>query len=183
MRLRLPGAAALGLLAAFAAHAVAYGTGHAMGGAFHGVLLWAACACALASAIAAGSLAWIGGARTLDGSVLASALRRRLPGLPLLLASAATWFALGEAIEPHHDAASPALLALALLLAAFLILVLARAALGLLATIAIAARSRSFAPRAPSWAVRCAPIPRVARLLRAVRRYARPPPIAVLTRA
>jgi MFS family permease len=183
VRARAPGAAALGLLAALTAHTAAYGSGHAMGGAYHGVLVSLSCVAALGALLAGASVAWIGGRRTIDGSVLATQLRSRLPGMVPVVAAAAAWFVLGEAIEPHHDAASPALVCAAVLVAAWLLLLLARALLGLLASIAIAVRSAGFAPRAPVWVLRFAPAPRARRALHRARRYARPPPIAVLARA
>ena len=175
-----PGALALGLLASLLAHAAEYGGGHSMGGSYHGALVAAGVVAGLGSALAAGALAWAGAGRILEGSILAVRLRLHLPRWPAVAAAAALWFALAEHLAPQHDAASPILLIAGLAIAAWLVLALARGALSILATIAIAVRKTRFSPRAHARLLRLLPAPRAHALLRATRRYARPPPIAVV---
>lgn len=180
-----PGALALGLLAALLAHAALYGGEHAMGGTYHSLLLQAALAGGVGLLAVFGSLAWTGAAHAADGSVLAARMSRRLPGFASVAASATTWYALAERIEPHH-AASVSLTAAILCLAAasWLILRLASAILRMIAGIVIVAASRSlWAARTPRWVRRAPAAPLVHRppLLR--RRFARPPPSVCVLRA
>jgi len=178
MRAReLPGAVALGLLASLLAHTAAYGGGHAMGGAYHTALVAGAAGGALGALIAALSLAWASAGRALDGSILAARLRAGLPSWPLLTLAATAWFAFGETLEAHHDGVAIPLVAAALVASAYVVLFFARMALSFLAAIVIAIRVDAFAPRLSTWqrlTLLPAPVPR--HLLRADRRYARPPP-------
>lgn len=174
----VPGALALGLLAALAAHSATFAD-HAMGGAYHDALLAIVAFALMASLSFVVSFAWKGAGRILDGSVLASCLRQWLPRWPALAAAAALWFTLGESIEAHHASAPTFLVILALAMAAWLILALARAIISTIAAIAIAIRSAGYAPHVPTWPRR-APAVFIARsLLRSAQRYVRPPPFAV----
>ncbi len=176
----LPGAAALGLIVSLLAHVAGYGSGHAMGGSYHELLLALSALTLLGGILAVGALAWAGAGKTRDGSVLAALLRTAVPNWPALTAAAISWLALAEHLEPRHHTVSPLLLLAAIALVAWLLLALARAALLLLAAAVVAVRCGRFAARPLAWRMRSRPTPRVSRILRAARRYARPPPIAVL---
>ncbi|HYL27122.1 MAG TPA: hypothetical protein VEW74_04750 [Candidatus Nitrosotalea sp.] len=180
---KVPGAIALGLLASLAAHAALYGDGHAMGGAYHALLLEAGIGGALSLLLFFGGLAWVESGLTADGSVLAVRLRERLPGLGAILAATCAWYAAGEGLEPHHGAASPLALAIVLAAAAWLVARLAHAVADAFARAAVATQSSSFVPRTPLWKRRERVRPLYRRVLLARRRFARPPPILVLTRA
>jgi hypothetical protein len=174
----LPGAIALGLLASLVAHTAIFGGDHAMGGAYHEVLVQAAITACLGFVASYGALAWAGKSGTSDGSVLASRLARHIPGLPLVFGSAVVWYVLAEALEPHHAPASAGAIVIALASAAWLFLTGARALVRTLAKAVLAVARTYFSPRTPSWERRrkAAPIARRSPLLR--RRFARPPPIA-----
>jgi len=180
---KVPGAIALGLLASLTAHAALYGSDHAMGGAYHGLLLEAGLGGALSFLLFFGGLAWAESGLTAVGSVLAARLRERVPSFTAILAAAGAWFALGEGIEPHHGLASPFALAMALAAAAWLVRRLAHAVADAFARAAVATHSSSFVPRTPLWTRRERIRPVYRRVLLARRRFARPPPILVLTRA
>ena len=180
---KVPGTLVLGLLASLAAHAGLYGGTHVMGGPYHATLLQLAVVGALSLLAGFGFLAWSAANGAADGSILAARLRERLPGLAAVGPATALWFAAAEAIEPHHEAASPIATALALTVAAWLLARLARALVSVLAGAAIAVRRPSFSPRSPVWSRRA----RVLVFFRSaqwVRRFfARPPPIAIAARA
>jgi hypothetical protein len=176
---KVPGALALGLLAALAAHAVLYRGEHAMGGAYHSLVVQAAITCSVSMLAFFAALAW-GGSCAADGSILAARLRDRLPGLLWILPAAAFWYAAAEAIEPHHIPASPVVVLVSLAAAAWLVLRLARGIVGALARAAIAMLRAAFSPRAPSWSRRPHLQPIRRRPLRAYRRFVRPPPIAIV---
>ena len=181
MRARgLPGALALGLLAATIAHAIGYGNSHAMGGPYHGLLFALCGAAGIGALVFAASLAWASAGRMAQGSVLAARLRDHLPGVTALTASATLWFALAESVEPHHEAASPVMLLAALVIAAWLVSLLARGALAIVATIVLAFRAAgTIADLVATPKTRFDAAPRARRLLRASPRYARPPPLTV----
>jgi hypothetical protein len=179
---KVPGALALGLLASLAAHALLYGGEHAMGGAYHALLVQAALAGGVSLLAFFGALAW-SESRAADGSVLAARLRERLPGLTSILPAAALWYAAAEAIEPHHADASPIASLLSLAVAAWLVLRLASWIVDALAGAVIAVLRASFSPRTPTWKRRPRSRPILRRALRARRLFARPPPIAALRRA
>lgn len=141
------GAATLGLLASLLAHAAGYGTGHAMGGSYHETLLAAAGCATLAGAIALLGFAWAATGRTLDGSLVAARLRTALPSWHAVVLSATAWLTIAENIEPHHDAASPLLLAFALAAAAWLVLRCAERIVAFFAAIVIAVWRAHFASR------------------------------------
>ncbi len=178
-----PGAVILGLLGALVAHAAIFGGDHAMGGAYHGVLLQLALAGSLGTGVAFAALAWGGAGQVTDGSVLAARLGERLPAVPSLLLATTFWFALGERIEPEHAAASLLITLLSLVVSAGLLWIVARQALRVLVRAAFMVSRRPFAQRTPGWTRRPQPPPieRRSPLLR--RRFARPPPIATLARA
>ncbi|MGA9944573.1 MAG: hypothetical protein WBP75_05990 [Candidatus Cybelea sp.] len=174
---KVPGVLALGLLASLVAHAALYRGEHAMGGAYHSLLVQSAIAFSAGLLAFFGALAW-SGSSVAEGSVLAARLRDRLPGLLWILPSAALWYAAAEAIEPHHVPAPPAVALAGLAVASWIVLFLTRAIVGTLARAAIALLCRPFSPRAPSWSRRARLQPRRRRAPRTHRRVVRPPPIA-----
>lgn len=180
---KVPGALALGLLASLAAHASLYGGEHAMGGAYHAVILQAALAGTLSLLLFFGALAWTESGGAAIGSVLAARLRERLPTLAGVLPATTVWYCAAEAVEPHHAGALPIAVLVALTAATWLVLRLAQALIAAVASAVIAILRTSFSPRSPLWNRR----PRSRPLLRrthCVRRlFARPPPIATLARA
>ena len=177
---RFPGAIVLGLLASLFAHAALFGNDHAMGGAYSQTLAQTAIAgCAGLLAFLA-ALAWLGAKHAADGSVLVRRMATALPSLPAVVAAAGGWFVLGERIEPDHGAAPILLTVLALAAAAWVVRRLVEAVAGLLADAVIAVNSSLFAPRAPYWSRRAAPVPLLRRSPLLRRRFARPPPIASL---
>jgi hypothetical protein len=178
-----PGALALGLLASLGAHAALYGGDHEMGGNYHALLLQAALAGSVALLALFGSVASGGAAHVTDGSVLATRLARRLPGLASLVVATSFWYVLAERIEPHHAGAPLAPSILALAVAAWIVLRLAKAIVKTLAGAVFAALRSPWAARTPRW-IRRAPFLPIARrspLLR--RRFARPPPSVAIARA
>jgi hypothetical protein len=180
---KVPGCLTLGLLASLAAHAALYGRGHAMGGEYHTLLLEAALAGGLSLLAFFGALAWGGSKHAADGSIVGARLQARLPGTGALFASALLWYGAAEAIEPHHLAATPLAAGIALALAAWVLACLARAFVRVVAGTVIAARRAHFSPRTFFWQRRAARRPLIRRAPLTRRRFARPPPTAVLTRA
>ncbi len=178
---KVPGGITLGLLASLAAHAALYGSGHAMGGSYHGLLIQLALAGLVAFLTFFGALAWGDAGRLRDGTVLASRLRERLPDGSVVLAAAGVWFVTAESIEPGHAAAPVAASLAALIGVSFAVTWLARAITGAIARAVLVVTSALFSPRAPLWQRRSyRPVTR-RRILLTRRRFARPPPIAVLT--
>jgi hypothetical protein len=172
----LPGALVLGLLASLAAHTAVYGSGHLVGGSYHDLLL-AQAALGVAGMLAlAAALAWAGAKHIADGSVLAARLTERLPALRGLAPVTAGWFLLIEHLEPRHGGAPALSISVCLLLAAALLLALARGFLGLLAAAVFAVFQSRHAMRVPEWRVYGAPVPRRTRPAFAGRRFVRPPP-------
>ncbi|MBV8066708.1 MAG: hypothetical protein JO113_01940 [Candidatus Eremiobacteraeota bacterium] len=176
---KVPGALALGLLASLAAHAGIYGGEHAMGGAYHELIVQLTLAGGISLLVFFAALAW-GESAAADGSVLAARLRERLPGLGAVFAAAALCYIASEALEPHHAAAPPIAALLALAAAAWLVLRLASGLARVLASVVIAIWSPPFAPRAPSWKRQVRRRPSLRRILVTRRRFARPPPITAL---
>jgi hypothetical protein len=170
------------LPASLLGHTLLFHGEHEMGGAFHGMLV------TLALAAGAGLFAAIfalacGGSRATDGSVLASRLADRLPGLAGILAAAILFFALGESLEPAHAAESIAATLAAMFAASWLVSAIARAAVRALASIIVAVARARFADRSPvprTFAVRPI-ITKLAPLMR--RMFARPPPTTIYARA
>ncbi len=177
---KVPGALALGLLASLAAHATLFGGEHAMGGGYHALLMQSGLCGALSLTLFFGGLAWTEAGRTSDGSVLAARLRERLPAVGWILPATVLWYSLAEAVEPHHAGVPLVTVVLVLVVAAWLIHLLARGILDVIAGAIIAAPRFSFAARAPSWKrrVRVQPVRRSPLWSR--RRFARPPPIAIV---
>jgi hypothetical protein len=171
------------LLASLGAHAALYGGGHEMGGSYHALLLQAALAGSVTFLAFFGSLASDGAAHVTDGSVLASRLARRLPGLASLFAATSFWYVVAERIEPHHAGTPLVPSILALVGAAWIVLRLAKAIVQTLAGAVFAARRSPWAARTPRWIRRAPalPIARRSPLLR--RRFARPPPSVAIARA
>jgi hypothetical protein len=172
---RLPGALILGLLASIAAHAAVSGD-HAMGGAYHDLVVSTAFVAAASLVLVAGTLTWIHAGRLADGSILARALERLLPGLLPLIATTAGSYWMIESIEPVHRWTFAPLVAIAVVVAAWFVRSLTFALVRAIADFVVAIRRQSFAPRIPMWARPCA-VPVVIQaspLLR--RRFARPPP-------
>jgi hypothetical protein len=180
---KVPGAVALGLLASLGAHAALFGDGHAVGGAYHALLLEGGLAAAVSLIAFFSALAWSESGLTADGSVVATRLRDGLPSLAAVFASAGAWYALAEAAEPQHAAAAPVFAIGVLALAAWLILRFARTIARAVGAAVFAIRGTVFAPRLPLRRCRpqLRPLPR--RLLFARRRFARPPPIIAALRA
>jgi len=180
---KVPGALILGLLASLAAHAGLYGSGHAMGGSYHGLLLQIALAGILGLIAFFGGLAWGAAGSTSDGTVLAVRLRERLPSGAWVLLSAAAWYVTGESIEPGHAAASLAGSLAALLFASYAVAWLARVITGAVARAVLAVARTAFSPRTPSWQRFARRTPARRRPPHTRRRFARPPPIAISHRA
>lgn len=176
---KIPGALALGLLASLVAHTALYGGGHAMGGAYHELLLEAAAAGSIGLLTLLGALAWLGARRASDGSILAARLGAHVPNLYAVAASAAGCFALAEWVEKPHAGGGVLPAAGCLLLAAWLVLTLARAAVRALAGAVVAIVAGAFDRRPlPVRIARRDPAPRALRSPLLRRRFARPPPIA-----
>ncbi|MFY9719634.1 MAG: hypothetical protein WAK16_08305 [Candidatus Cybelea sp.] len=176
-RRKVPAALALGLLASLMAHGGLYGGEHSVGGSYHGLLLQAAFWGAVGLF---GFFAWLGlhGARTaVTGSILAARLSERLPGYGLLLVAATTWYAAAECLEPHHAAASWFAVPLLLAAASWLVALVTRGALAVLAGAILAVFRTAFAANKPFWFARALRRRPARRVLWTRRRYARPPPI------
>lgn len=180
---KVPGAVALGLLASLAAHAALYGDGHAMGGAYHAMMIQAALYAVVSLIVFFGALAWSATGVTADGSVVATRLRDRLPPLEAIIAFAGVWYAFAEAVEPQHAGASPFLAVALLALCSWLVLRLSGAVASAIGAALFAVRNTPFAPRVPSRARRPQRTPLLRRPLLARRRFARPPPIVAALRA
>jgi hypothetical protein len=180
---KVPGTLALALLAALLAHTGLYGREHAVAGGYHGLVTQLAFAAAWGFIVMVAAIAWNSRGVASEGSVLAARLTTHLPSFSPTVVAAALWFALFEQIEPHHAVVGAPLIVLALSAAAWLVTRLARSLVAALAGLIIAVARHFFRPRAPSWS----PVPRLRllalRLLRARRRFARPPPTASLIRA
>ncbi len=176
---KIPAGLALGLVASLTAHVALYGREHAVGGAYHALLMQISSAAALAFIAMLGALAWSQSRHLADGRALAAFLRERLPSLGTVVTSAAAWYAGVEAIEPHHAGASGFALVAALGAASYAVLSLARAMTDTFAHAAITISRTSFSPRVPTWRHR--PRERVVarHSFQARRRFARPPPVAV----
>ncbi len=175
---RVPGALALGLLASLGAHALLYGGEHAMGGGYHFLLVQVAIAGALSLVIGLSALAWSAAGFIPNGSVLAARLNDRLPGLAAVAAATALWFAIAEAIEPHHAGAAPLAILLALGAMAWIVRQIAIVAVACIARVAFAIARLAFSTRTPNWVRRPETPAPLRRIFCGHRRFARPPPIA-----
>jgi hypothetical protein len=180
---KVPGALILGLLASLAAHAVIFGSSHAMGGPYDGLLLQSALGGLIGLIALFGALAWGDGGGTSDGTVLAARLRHRLPDEAAVLLSAGLWFAIAESVERGHAAAPIAGSLAALIAGSYAVAWIARAIIGVVARAVLAVMRTAFSPRTPSWRRRAHRAVAPRRILLARRRFARPPPITTLQRA
>jgi hypothetical protein len=172
----MPGALGLGLLAALFTHAVLFGNGHSVGGAFHEAVVQGAIAAASALALAWGALAW-DARRLADGTVLGARLTSHLPGWPAVAACAAAWYFLIEHTEAPHAGAGLGIALAAVVIFAAAICKVAQFLVRSIAAVVVAIVRTRFFPRAvfarPAYRRIVRP---AAPALR--RRYARPPPIA-----
>ncbi|HUY11358.1 MAG TPA: hypothetical protein VMV73_03760 [Candidatus Dormibacteraeota bacterium] len=173
------GSLVLGLLAALVAHVALFGGQHAIGGAYHALLMQATSAVSLGFVVFVGALAWGLSGNAGSGRVLSTRLREELPGIGSVVASAAAWYAGIEAIEPHHLGAPVIALIVALTAASYLVFRLARAVVDGFALVAVALCHSPFSPRLPAWGRRPRWLLILAHSFLAGRRFARPPPIAL----
>jgi hypothetical protein len=174
---RFPGALALGLIAAFLAHTVAYGNDHVMGGSYGTLLRGLAWAAALGLGAFWFAICLASRGRLCNGSVLSASIRHFFPSWAGVLAASFGWFWLAESVEDGHVWAPTVCIVLALLLAVVAIRLVALAALRALAKIAFLSFSGAFENRAPSW-IRFVDRPIVSiPIVRALRLFSRPPPI------
>jgi hypothetical protein len=179
MKLReFPGALALGLLASLIAHTALFGGEHQLGGAYQAAIFTMVSSAVGGLLVGFAALAWLGARHTADGSILASRLGQRLPGLAPLLATTALCFALCERLEPEHAARGLLPLVVALAVAAWLVRALAQVAIEALARAVIAIDRTPFAPRIPIRVHLAVPVVIVKPAPQLRRRFARPPPIA-----
>jgi len=176
---KVPAALALGLLASMLAHGGLYGREHAMGGGYHDALIQTALAGAVGLFLFFGLLAASGKDAVVNGSVLAARLTERLPGYGSLCIAAVAWYAVAECLEPHHAAASLLAVPLLLAAAAWLVQLLSRGVVAILAGALITAWRAAFSPRTAVWSARSHSLRPTRRILWARRRFARPPPIGL----
>jgi hypothetical protein len=173
---RLPGSLALGLLAAYAAHAAAYGNGHAMGGSYADMLHGFASIATLGFAGLWFAVSWVNGPRLRNGSVLSAVMTRYTPSWLVVAAAGSGWYCLAESLEHAHAQAPISLVAIALVLASFAARAIARFALRALAGFVFAIGSPAFKRRSPAFVrIADAPLP-CSPLVRAWRLFSRPPP-------
>lgn len=175
---KVPGTLALGLFASLLAHTGLYGGEHAVAGGYHGFVVQLAFAAAWGFIVMFAAIAWNSRGLVSEGSVLAVRLTARLPSFLPIVTASAFWFALCELIEPHHAVIGAPLIVLALVVAAWLVTVLARGVVAAIAGLVVAIARYSFSPRTPLWTPAPRLRPLALRQLRARRRFARPPPIA-----
>lgn len=184
MKLReLLGALALGVPAAVLAHTLLFGEGHQLGGSLHDTFLGIAVAASLGFVVFFVAVASSGAkTATTTGSLLAARLCAWLPSVWLLAGSALGWFAGIECSETDGHAPAPLfLLAVVLVGSALVVRWAAWGILGAIASVTLAARVRPFAGRARTFACRRpAPILVGIGRIAAHRRFARPPPYAML---
>jgi len=183
---QLPGATVLGLVVALASHAVLFGGEHAWGGAYHGALLELTLATVAGLTAGTAALLFSGARCAADGTVLAARMRDLLPAWSSVAVSGALWFTLGERLEAGHSAVPLLAIVLILVLAAWLLVRFAAAALRVLARIVFAIARLVQCQDEPVES----PLKLPAALRQAqrdtawCRRFSRPPPIAfALTRA
>jgi hypothetical protein len=173
---RFPGALALGLLTAFAAHMVVYGNGHVMGGSYYAALRALASAGALGLGAFWFAICLASRGRLCQGSMLTAKLSRLVPSLTGMFAASLAWFWLAESIESGHAWAPTWCIVLALLFAVAVVRHLAFVGLRTLAKIALLCDAGDFKSRAPSWITisdrTIVGIP----VVRALRLFSRPPP-------
>jgi hypothetical protein len=150
-----------------------------MGGGYHALLLQAALAVGIGLLVFFGLLAASGANAAVDGSVLAARLIERLPGFGSLCLAAAVWYGVAECLEPQHAAASLLAVPLSLAAASWLVQLLSRSVVAVLAGAVLAAWRAAFAPRTPVWFRRLHSPRPTRRILWTRRRFARPPPIGL----
>lgn len=173
--------ASLGLLAALLAHTASYGDSHVAGGAHHMTLELLALGGVGAFVAVAGALAWFGAGRQADGSVLAATLRPLVPSVGSLFAGASLWFAAIESMEPERATPAPLLLiAICLIAAAILVALAARWFVRAIAAIVLAIVHLAFARRPVTYRRRFEHVSSARRATFVYRRFARPPPGAML---
>lgn len=150
-----------------------------MGGGYHAALIQTALAGALGLLLFFGLLAVSGTNAAVNGSVLAARLIDRLPGYGSLCVAAGAWYAVAECLEPHHAAASLLAVPLSLAAASWLVALLSRGVVAVLADAAIVAWRAAFSPRTPVWSARSHSLRPTRRILWTRRRFARPPPVGL----
>jgi hypothetical protein len=173
---RLPGAVALGLLTAFLAHTVVYGSGHAMGGSYCAALRAFASTAALGLGAFWFAICLASRGRLCQGSMLTASISRLVPSLAGTFVASFAWFWLAESIESGHAWAPTWCIVLALLFAAAVVRHLAFVGLRNLAKSALLCDTGDFKSRTPSWiAISDRPIVGIP-VVRALRLFSRPPP-------
>lgn len=173
---------ALGIPTAILAHTVLFGDGHQLGGSLHASFVGAAIAVAIGFVVLFSSLALAGAAEAATtGSLLATRLDAWLPRVRSLALCALGWYAAIECSESDgHAPAHFFALAIALIASSLAVRYLARAFVGAIATVTLAARVRRFAGRAFAFAPRTHDAPLAATgCIVSYRRFARPPPYAM----
>ena len=161
---RLAGGGLLGLPAALLAHQLVFGGSHEAAGALHALAMELGGGCAFLATL----LLVIGAARY---------LRSVVPGLPVVLAGAAAWFAAIELCERAHNV--PIVFAIAaLLLASWIVRAIASAFAQTVVAIVTALWSalRFFVKPHSARALRWAPSIEIA--AHRLRLFSRPPPLA-----
>jgi hypothetical protein len=172
---QLPGALILGLLASLIAHAAGFGGSHTEAGAYHELLSTLALAGAGGALIAAIAAAFGNAGACAQGSVLASRLCIWIPRVRAVVLAGGAWFALIESLEPAHGPASLAIVALAMVVAAFALRGLAVVTARALAHCVLAVARTAVATRSVFSARRyCAPAIVTPHLARRI--VTRPPP-------
>jgi hypothetical protein len=178
---QLPGALGTGLLASLLAHAASFGDGHAQGGPFHIAFVSLGWAAVVGFLMAAAWTALCASKHRQSGSLLAARLAVFVPNRGAVIVSSAAWFVLGESLEPPHAPASLLAIALSVAVFALLLRALAFSVLTAIAAIAVAIEELDFLPRLPVWAaLRPQPVRRPASV-HLQRRRGRAPPV-VMTR-
>jgi hypothetical protein len=177
MKRRVPGALALGLLAAYAAHSIAFGNDHVMGGPYADVLRTTASVATLAFTGMWIAIGWINGGYIRNGSVFNAATSKFTPSTVGVFTAALGWFCFAESVE-HGQLTGPSVLAaVALLLASVVVNVLSRTFLRAMTRIVFAAISVAFRRRLPNWLAIADERPSPEPFVRTRRLFSRPPPI------
>jgi hypothetical protein len=178
---RLPGSLTLGLLAAYAAHAIAYGNGHVMGGGYGGTLHAFASIATLGFGALWFAVSWINGARLRNGTVLVAMMDRYVPSWSAIAAVACGWFCLAESLEHTHAQAPASLVAIALVLTSYAARAIALFALRAFAGFVLANDSPAFKRRSPHFVRFAAAPPCRTSIERAWQLFSRPPPAVRLS--
>jgi hypothetical protein len=154
-----------------------------MGGAYHCALLELSGFAIFISFAFAIAFAWIGTRHVVEGSVACARMRELLPAYHSIVIATTGWFIMAESLEPVHATAPIALIMSALALASWLVIAIARGVLSLLARFTVAVRVGRSSPYPIAWVRRASRGPFARALFLGARYYARPPPIAVASRA